>query len=153
MKNKEFYVEQILECIMRHNSAIAIDKKTGKLEPCDLIRDCENCKLHTRNISCTQLWSKWLEEEHEEPVLTREEKEYIENIVKPFKNRVKTIEKRKLSTELSYVSIYVQRYNDAVCTEYINLPYFNGKEMYTGMLYFHKYTMKELGLFNDETAE
>lgn len=153
MKNKDFYKAKILECIMNYNCSIAVDKNNGEPVPCDISPACENCKLYSRNMSCTQTWRKWLEQEHKESVLTREEKEYIENIVKPFKHRVKFISKLKTGMGNSYVSICVQMYNDAESVECITLPYFNGNEMYTGMVYFEKYSMRELGLFNDEQAE
>lgn len=153
MKNKEFYKAKILECIMSHNCSIAIDKNTGELAPCNISPDCDSCKLYARNMSCTQTWRKWLEEEHVEPILTNKEKMYIENIVKPFKNRVKFISKLHSGEEDSYVRICVQRYNNTETVEYINLPFFDGYEMYTGMVYFQHYTLKELGLFNDEKEE
>lgn len=153
MKNREFYVEQILECIMHHNCSIAIDKNTGRLEPCDIFEGCENCKLYSREMSCKQTWLKWLEQEHEEQILTKKEKTYLENVVKPFKERVDYIVKNQYSNNQTFICINVKLHYDDDDSEFMYLPYFSGDKMYIGMEYLKHYTMKDLGLFNDEKAE
>lgn len=67
------------------------------------------------------------------------EKEYLSNLIKPFKNKVKIIEKTE-ENELQYLNIYVE--NDG----YITLPGFEANTMYKGMKSDKEYTLKELGL-------
>lgn len=153
MKNKEFYKEQILKCIMDYNCSIAIDKDTNKLVPCEMLTTCTRCKLDTPFGSCTKTWREWLELEHEEQLLTKKEKTYLENVVKPFKERINYIAKDKGESYRSFICIDVKTYYNENFHDVIYLPLFDGDKMYTGMEYCTKYTLKELGLFNDETAE
>ena len=75
----------------------------------------------------------------EKEILDDAEKEYLKNVIKPFKNKVK----------------YIGKYGDSR-GEYINIkitsdstmsfPYFDKNTMYEGMETDKKYTLKELGL-------
>lgn len=81
---------------------------------------------------------------YKEPILTKEEKEYISNIIKPFKNRVCYIIKCDISLfsyKGEYIQICVTPYN-----HYINLPAFTRGSMYNNMKSWYKYSLKELGL-------
>lgn len=71
-------------------------------------------------------------------ILTKEEKEWLENFLRPFKNRFVYIKKRIYDSFF----IMIQLKNDSIC-----LPYFKKDTMYKGMELNKKYTLKELGLF------
>lgn len=86
-------------------------------------------------------YNKWLLEEHKEPILDDIEKEYLSNVIKPFRSRVSYISKEKDMTKGYYIEIALINY------DYIYLPYFKeSTKMYTGMELNHKYFLKELGL-------
>ena len=76
-------------------------------------------------------------------LLDKEEKEYLEAVLKPFKDKVDCIEKSEFNN-LEYINIDIKR--DAS----IVLPNFPRDTMYNGMEINKKYTLKELGLFEEE---
>lgn len=72
-------------------------------------------------------------------ILNEKEKEYLNNVIKPFRNRVTYIQKND-SRFREFISIGIE--NDAN----IDLPYFEIDTMYKGMQIGKKYTLSELGL-------
>lgn len=76
--------------------------------------------------------------ERKEEILDKTEKKYLANIIRPFKDRVKWISKRSLS---SAEFILIGLDDDSV-----SLPNFSEGTMYKGMENEKKYTLKELGL-------
>lgn len=83
---------------------------------------------------------------YKEPILDKTEKEYLSNVIKPFKNNVLYIIKLKgLYDNIEYIQIGVKTDN-VKRTEYINLPFFIGGSMYNNMKLNHEYSLKELGL-------
>lgn len=84
---------------------------------------------------------------YKEPILTQEEKEYLSNVIKPFKNRVRYIIKYTNLSGLNeeYIQICVKTYNGEL-NEDINLPLFVEGSMYKNMKKVHRYSLKELGL-------
>ena len=80
-------------------------------------------------------------------VLDAKEKEYLSNLIEPFKKRVIRIEKIKtLYGNSEFINIVL--YSSISCNkeESIQLPYFKKGKMYKGMKRDKKYTLKELGL-------
>lgn len=75
-----------------------------------------------------------------EPVLDAEEKEYLENFIRPFKHKIKYISKRK-PEYYSYIHIELKRYGS------FNLPEFCNVNMYKGMEVNKQYSLRDLGLF------
>ena len=79
-------------------------------------------------------------------ILDKEEKEYLSNVIKPFRDKVKSITKYDSpcsDINCYYIQIQVnQGYHD----EYICLPYFNRGTMYRGMETGKLYILRELGL-------
>lgn len=73
----------------------------------------------------------------EKEILDEKEKEYLSAVIKPFRDRIEFIAKRR-------------RFDDYICIglndEAISLPYFDKGTMYKGMELDKKYTLKELGL-------
>ena len=83
------------------------------------------------------------EREIEKPILDKVEKRYLENLLRPFKDRVTYVTKRKgLDKKLEYLNICLDK------DDVIFLPYFKENTMYVGMKAEKQYTLKELGLFD-----
>ena len=75
-------------------------------------------------------------------ILDEEEKRYLEGVIRPFRDKVKYIIKNSNYTR-AYIEIRLE-------SEYIYLPYFKENTMYKGMEIDKRYTLKELGLFDEE---
>lgn len=75
----------------------------------------------------------------EKEILDNEEKEYLTNVIKPFRHKVEYIVKNDFYSE-EYISISLPHY------EKVNLPYFKKGTMYKGMEEKNEYTLEELGL-------
>ncbi len=80
--------------------------------------------------------------ERKEEILDKTEKEYLANVIRPFRHKIKTIEKttRIGDSSLCYLNILLEN-NDMA-----NLPDFKKNSMYKGMEVNKEYTLKELGL-------
>ena len=78
--------------------------------------------------------------EHKEEILDEAEKRYLRVVIRPFKNRVRGIEKISYSVEEEFITIIVKDDGD------INLPTFKRNTMYKGMKPNKEYTLEELGL-------
>lgn len=76
--------------------------------------------------------------EREEEILDETEKRYLSNVIKPFRDKVKAIEKVSYSRE--FIKIYIKEDKPTI------LPYFEKGTMYKGMKEYKEYTLKELGL-------
>lgn len=79
-------------------------------------------------------------EEEEEDILDEKEKEYLSNIIKPFRYRVENIEKFDYGFDMESIVIYIKDF------AIINLPNFKKNTMYQNMKLDKKYTLEELGL-------
>lgn len=119
--------------------------------------DCPDCPFFFSNcvvdekkswVKNKDLYSdKFLDIEIEiadEPLLTAEEKKYLENFLKPFKEVIDYIMKIKNNDNIKeYIAI-------RICNgEIISLPYFNFNEYYKNMKPYKKYTLEQLGLFEE----
>lgn len=79
--------------------------------------------------------------ERKEEILDEVEKEYLKNVIKPFKNRITNIKKMKIphGREVLYIEIE----DDFLKS---TLPSFKENSMYRGMKKNKLYTLEELGL-------
>ena len=77
--------------------------------------------------------------------LTKEEKEWLEHFLRPFKDRVIKIEKGKAEESNQYILIRCKTSRDDIW-----LPSFKENKYYKGMELDKEYTLKELGLFEGE---
>ena len=79
------------------------------------------------------------------PILDDVEREYLGNIIKPFRNKVEWV--RKFSSpnhrNLEYIKI---SYQDSTHSNVLNFPDFKVGTMYRGMKIGKSYTLKELGI-------
>lgn len=119
------------------------------------------CTMNSKNtwINHKDIYSdKFLNQEIEikietSNILIDKEKKYLENVVRPFKDRIKSISK-KLSCDqlLEYIIIELFPINtdntvDFFQTDHAYLPYFKRGTMYNNLQNGKKYTLEELGLF------
>lgn len=74
------------------------------------------------------------------PILDNIEKNYLSNIIKPFRDRIDYIAKVNLANRREYILIKMKNY------EMIILPFFTAGTMYKGMENDKDYTLKDLGL-------
>lgn len=77
-------------------------------------------------------------------ILDEKEKEYLRAVIKPFRDRVKSITKIKGCMKNEYIAIYMKSINES--GERVPLPYFKKNTMYKGMEERKEYTLEELGL-------
>lgn len=85
--------------------------------------------------------------EKEKKILDKEEKEYLSAVIKPFRNRVESIQKKYYSgKEYIKINIKSKTQNNSSLIDDILLPYFKQGTMYKGMKLQKEYTLKELGL-------
>lgn len=75
-------------------------------------------------------------------ILTKQEKEYLGAVIKPFRNRVEGIIKYEVKTE--YINIKYRDISGHI--GYIHLPSFEKGTTYKGMEADKWYSLKELGL-------
>lgn len=80
--------------------------------------------------------------EIEKPILDKVEKRYLENLLRPFKDRVMYVLKIDDHNKKEYLGIYLDEQNEVVY-----LPFFKEGTMYKGMEVRKRYILKELGLF------
>lgn len=91
----------------------------------------------------------WFLSEYKEPILTDEEREWLSNVIKPFRKTVVCIERRHtyyMGVEKQYIRIHFVQANDEKTDWYIDLPWFEPNTMYTGMKLEYPYNLEELGL-------
>ena len=90
----------------------------------------------------------WLCEEHS--ILDKEEKEYMSNVVKPFRKRIinisKIVDRYDENSRLESIQIVLRQPINNELFDYVELPYFKKGTMYKGMKLNKEYTLKELGL-------
>lgn len=84
------------------------------------------------------------------PLLDKKEKEYLENVIRPWKDEEVFISKdRSWNVKYEYLTIQIKDYeNDA---HDITLPRFKKGAMYKGLEVNEMYTLEELGLFENDS--
>lgn len=100
-----------------------------------------DCRGNTRSY----LLSKLLlgEIEIEPQILDEKEKRYLERVLRPFKDKVRYISKESTTIGTHFINVSI--YNDFD----MSFPNFEEDTMYKGMEIDRKYTLEELGLFQD----
>lgn len=88
-------------------------------------------------------FANWLEEEYDPKILDEKEKEYLSAVIKPFRKRIKYIERMDNSfvNGNQYQFLCISLTKDYCC-----LPLFKKDTMYKGMEVNKRYTLEELGL-------
>ncbi|MBS5114142.1 MAG: hypothetical protein KHY88_00315 [Erysipelotrichaceae bacterium] len=106
--------------------------------------------IHNESILVDLLCGNY---EIEQSILDEVEKRYLESVLRPFKDRVIYICKvcsNYFENDTIYIRICLDHCEDAEYKEIFRLPCFHENEMYKGMKLDKHYTLKELGLFQDE---
>ena len=121
--------------------------RTGKIGEVVGIDDFEYTKIGQSNACYVVRYSNnkmdWFtvhDLELVKEILDETEKEYLNNVIKPFREKVTFIQKAGDSLKKEYIKIGIK--NDTN----INLPYFETDTMYKGMKKNKEYTLTELGL-------
>ena len=83
----------------------------------------------------------WLEEEYKPPILDDVEKAYLSAVIKPFRKRIKRIEKISNNFICGKQFLCVE-----LTTDNLTFPVFEKGTMYKGMEANKRYTLEELGL-------
>lgn len=117
-------------------------------------KNCNECLLnpvlcHTNDkdcwVYCKDLFSnKFLDQEVEievPDILTKEEKEYLSAVIKPFRDRIKNITKICDTFFRCYICIRLKNNND-----FMIFPNLLNEKMYKGMEINKEYTLEELEL-------
>lgn len=83
-----------------------------------------------------------------EDILDKEERKYIKNIVRPFRNKVTSIYKSQDNDMSEYIVIIYQDtyYGENTTERRIYLPNFRANTMYKGMSLNKDYTLEDLGI-------
>ena len=79
------------------------------------------------------------------PILNDVEKEYLGNIIKPFRDRIICIKKYE-DPQDEYIGIHLKYYANETDSESIVFPSFGKRTMYKGMEVEKEYTLEELGI-------
>lgn len=85
----------------------------------------------------------------EEPVLTASEREYLSNVIKPFRGKSPITVEKFGSGYLpgkEGIAIWIRHADNPYIKEIIDFPYFEAGEMYRGMEADREYSLEELGL-------
>ena len=129
------------KCRLKNGQVVFVDKSsTYGFDSID-----EQLRFFNDNVSIVKVERPVKYEtvfERKEEILDKTEKEYLANVIRPFRHKIKTIEKttRIGGSSLCYLNILLEN-NDMA-----NLPDFKKNSMYKGMEVNKEYTLKELGL-------
>lgn len=127
VKNNPNYVKEVLACVM---SVDEIERVlTGELK-----HDNDYSARDKREMD-------FLNANYVQPVLDNIEKEYLSDVIRPFRHKIKSIRKSSCSGQY-FIEINMKDCHDRVC-----LPYFStNSKMYKGMKARQNYTLNDLGL-------
>ena len=128
------------------NCKLSCEKCVFSKVCCDEVSS--DCWINNKDIYSDKFLDQEIEIETD--ILSEKEKEYLKSIIRPFKDRVVSIEKKKnINSEgtFYYIGIIVKHIAIDCFSEAIYLPYFKPEsKMYEGMELNKEYTLKELGL-------
>ena len=105
-------------------------------------------KIKLKDLTKEQ-FKKWFEENKNQEIkieielLTPKEKEYLKNVIRPFKDIVEYIAKSNMDNNLEYLCINIKD------DYHLCFPNFLKNKYYKGLEIEKKYTLKELGLFKE----
>lgn len=138
MLNKEKYKEKLEDMLP---SIIAVSK-SGEVGRCMNTVYCGNCIFYGGD--CDDLARDWLNSECKEPILTKEEKEYLQAFIKTFRDEIESIGKYGNNTGMEYLMVFLK--GEEYFPECYKMPYFLENTAFKNMKGGKKYTLEELGL-------
>lgn len=128
--NLEHYKEDLKEILKYHfDSPRAVIK---------LIREKFGCQIKVEKYSIDAIL-EWMAQPYREPILDDVEREYLSEVIRPFRKKVRYISKKGICSK-EFILIEVEEN----CS--IALPSFKAGSMYKGMEPEKQYNLKELGL-------
>lgn len=123
---------------------------TCPFESVNCFLNSKNIWINHKDIYSDEFLNQEIEIEVPDDILDRKEKEYLESVIKPFKNIVKNISKQEMHDNYEYISICVSTPADIGYyygnRKHILLPYFKRGTMYKNMKSVIEYSLEELGL-------
>lgn len=134
------YLGEALACYFK---VCRKDWASGKYVTLNRFGEVRDQDSHKIELGVEYLFDNW--EGYVEPVLTSEEHDYLANIIKPFEDRVSTIQKIAVNDKEYRIIICVTSEDKKTCY-YINLPPFEKDSMYKNMDEGKLYYLLELGL-------
>ena len=84
-----------------------------------------------------------VEVKKKELILNEKEKEYLSAVIRPFRDRVRYIEKRSEGDQYILISLRIDE--KPYCENFL-LPFFKADTMYKGMIPHKEYSLEELGI-------
>lgn len=145
-KLKDISLEEFKVWSIKNCNQLSCEKCVFSKVYCDEFSS--NCWVNNKDIYSDKFLNQEIEIETD--ILFEKEKEYLKSIIRPFKDRVEYIEKKKnINSEgtFYYIGIIVKYIAIDCFSEAIYLPYFKPEsKMYEGMELNKEYTLKELGL-------
>lgn len=98
------------------------------------------CWVFHKDLYSDNFLNQEVEIEDEGGILTEEERKYLSNVIKPFRDSVMWIMKHdSLFSDVQFIQIMLNN-------NYISLPYFEPYKYYKNMEADKEYTLEELGL-------
>lgn len=146
-KLKDISLEEFKVWSIKNCNKLSCEKCVFSKVRCDELS--RNCWVNNKDIYSDKFLNQEIEIETD--ILSEKEKEYLKSIIKPFKDRVKYIEK-KISMNCTgstfyYITIATKSVVNDNIMEITALPYFNlESKMYNNMELNKEYTLKELKL-------
>ena len=124
--------------------------KKGTPSLLDFVKDCKCSKEDWEKYKKEQFeeieevdkYFEELEKKEQKPKLTDKEREYLSAVIKPFRDKINFIKKRKLRLSPGFKEHIVINLK----TEIVFLPFFEKGKYYQGLEEERKYTLEELGL-------
>lgn len=145
-KLKDISLEEFKVWSIKNCKQLSCEKCVFSKVCCDEFSS--DCWINNKDIYSDKFLNQEIEIETD--ILSEKEKEYLKSIIRPFKDRVVSIEKGKnINSDgtFYYIGIIVKYIAIDRFSEAIYLPYFKPEsKMYEGMELNKEYTLKELGL-------
>ena len=105
----------------------------------DTIQKTINPEIKHNNPDYTSDILEWMAQEYREPLLKPEEKKYLREVIRPFREEVIAIEKLETHTGEEYILILFK-------DDGMHFPSFRKDTRYKGLKLEKRYTPEELGL-------
>lgn len=118
--------------------------------PADGVTKCYNkaveCGLEAKeNVPQLSQLIEWLAQEHFESVLNHEEKEYLKNLLRPYRGNLEYVEKEADGKRYAHICFKTKQ-KGAEEQMITRLPNFPVNQQYVDMEMGKKYTLAELGI-------
>ena len=147
-KLKDISLEEFKVWSIKNCKQLSCEKCVFSKVCCDEFSS--DCWINNKDIYSDKFLNQEIEIETD--ILSEKEKEYLKSIIRPFKDRVEYIDKKKGgnctdSSTFYYIAITIKSITSDCVNETMCFPFFEPEsKMYEGMELNKEYTLKELGL-------